>query len=438
MQTSQYARCIGRVLMISAYFYPDNNIGAIRPTKISKELYRAGYAVDVLTRYCVEEDDAGERIFTHLFGLEKRSGVSIRTQTSKQHGSVYSLLYKYYHMTKDILNAWKMRRMFKLLLNEDERLRNTQYDAVVSSFGPLSSLLCGMCYKKLHPTTKWISDFRDPVVVDFIPFPLKLLFRWYQHRANKMADVITGVSIDCLKSLHIAPNLLVNESSYVLPNGFDRDDIIGVPRALPTQGKLVFTYCGILYSGLRDFTALFRSVRALIDRGDLDKSKLLFRYAGHEGSIFLSSADVFSLRDCVEDCGYVKRQQSLEMQMKSDILLLASWNSKKMQGCVTGKVYEYMMMNKPIVAVIVGDLPDSATKKMINDMHLGCCYEDASKEIDATILEEYILMQYRRKMAGGPLIHEPVQELLDRFDYRNIAKEFIGIIDGIAPQAYGI
>lgn len=53
--------------------------------------------------------------------------------------------------------------------------------------------------------------------------------------------------------------------------------------------------------------------------------------------------------DLVEDHGLVSREESIALQRGADVLLMASWHKAAQRGILTGKLFEYMMMEKPIV-----------------------------------------------------------------------------------------
>ena len=49
-----------RILIISELFYPQNVIGALRPTKIREYLIKKGYIVDVITKSFSDQNDDSE------------------------------------------------------------------------------------------------------------------------------------------------------------------------------------------------------------------------------------------------------------------------------------------------------------------------------------------------------------------------------------------
>ena len=69
--------------------------------------------------------------------------------------------------------------------------------------------------------------------------------------------------------------------------------------------------------------------------------------------------------------------------MEADILLVSSFDYQSNEGgVITGKALEYMSANKPIIAIINGDIEHSELADIIQKGNLGCAYEEAHDEVD--------------------------------------------------------
>jgi len=161
-----------KVLIICDYFPPSTEIGAVRPSKIAKYLTQDGYEVDVFTKYPVDEKNA--HICSKVYSYD--SNGTIEEVPEKNGGGFFDVLKKWdslrlvlskFKLTViDVKNAARMLKHFKQFVEQQE----DKYDVVISTFGPFGCLLCGNYYKKKNPSVNWICDFRDPTVVDVIPF----------------------------------------------------------------------------------------------------------------------------------------------------------------------------------------------------------------------------------------------------------------------------
>ena len=95
-------------------------------------------------------------------------------------------------------------------------------------------------------------------------------------------------------------------------------------------------------------------------------------------------------------------------------------------GIVTGKLPEYMMMGKPIISIVSGELPWSTVKSMTDQCRLGFCFEEAV-EADYEALKDYIAMQYRHFCATGKVLYCPDVQEVDKYRYRSLTSELQGL-----------
>lgn len=438
-----------RILLISYYFAPQNSIGAVRPTKLAKYLTRMGHEVTVI---CGEgmtgaEDPTLRRDMEEIGDIRalrewnplrawkarKRSAAGTRTApaapvqdaaagTARQASLPRRLadaLYLYLWWLADV----SFRRA---AIRELKRLKGP-YDIVFSSYAPFSVHEIARWAKRKGIAKKWIADFRDEV---------GLSFRWqngrkerYMRMLRKEADMLCAVSEGFLEMMRF------EDVGRVLSNGFDREDAGGVAeREHEKTGELRVVYCGTIEMGRksippRDLTPMFRALRALADGKALDRERLKLVYAGGEGTLFTSYAEACGLKECVEDHGRVSREESIRLQRGADILLMASWNMASQRGILTGKLFEYMMMDKPIVCCMSGDLPQSGVKKVLEETGVGLCVEQANAEADEAALLQWLEETVERWKAGERLIPQKKEDAVEAYAYPELARTLNGWMD---------
>ena len=198
--------------------------------------------------------------------------------------------------------------------------------------------------------------------------------------------------------------------------------------------KLIFTYCGALYNGRRDLSPLFYALFNLISARKVNRKYIEIHYAGSDFRLLLTMAQKYGLEDLVVDHGVVLRDESLQLIDSCDIALLASWNTEKSQGVITGKVYELFMLHKMILCFINGALANAELKNMIECANAGYVYEEASSNIKD--LEEQIFILYNIKMNNGTIIQQYNDEYVAQYSYVTIVKQLDNIIvhGGIATE----
>ena len=413
-----------RILLISDLFYPNNIIGALRPTKIAKALTARGYTVDVFTRYRVDAAELhNQKICSHLYGFQdipqpeqpSAPGFLGRCkQNIKQNcPGLFSRLKKlsdfsYYRAT--VSDARDMEQQMETILSQVP-----VYDVVFSTFGPLSSVLCGLKYKQLHPEVNWICDFRDPMVSKHVPHVYRHLFRSCQEQACHQADSIVAVSNGYLERICQGR---WSEKSHMIPNGYDLQDFTAGDRK--TSRKFTVTYVGALYGGDRDLTPLFRAVSELREEGVIDTELFSFDYAGDEPDVFAGQAKKFGVESMVTDHGILRRKDCLDLQFSSQMLVLSTWNDKTDYGVFPGKLLEYMLIGAPIVSLTCGTMAGGEVTRVIREGKLGIAYEQAADALDYPQLKSYLKESYLRWKQTGSLDFHPDQAVLDRYNYETV------------------
>lgn len=422
-----------KVLIVSDFFFPAANIAAVRPSKIAKRLTADGYCVDVFTRYPIGEG-AGEYC-NKCFSFQSGSALNVmkKEENVKRTGIKKILFEKFNFLYMSLLKIksnLQTNRRNKQMLNAFKAFvaENPQeYDAVFTTFGPVGSLLCGLYYKKKFPQVKWICDFRDPAVVSQCG-PLKNFFRRIKEQKScRLADEIVTVSNGYMKRIC---GDKYTEKRHMIPNGYDRADMVYSGEKAEASDKLSLAYVGIFYGFMRDLRPVFRAIKELVDEGLADKDKICINYAGSDNRTILAQAEECSVKDFIVTHGVLAREDCLKLQFGSDILLLSTWNTEKECGVFPGKLLEYMLIGKPIVTTVTGDIPDSEVAQVVREGNLGIVYEEVNGKEDFAKLKEYILTQYNYKVNGKELPFNPEQSVLDRYNYDTIIKRIEALIEG--------
>lgn len=411
-----------RILIISELFYPKNAIGALRPTKIRKYLTEKGYTVDVITKSFAEKDRIENGQIWRINAVADTSG----GVAAALHSSDKGLLKELKHAKRTLISI----KSSKCYCHDIMRFINThpvpisEYDAVFTTFGPVSSILIGLALKMRYPKIKWLCDFRDPMVVEEVSVFLKPYMRALQNRACRAADKIIAVSDGYLKRIC---NGRYADKSYMIPNGYDPSDIPDMPSA-KTDGILHFVYAGALYEGKRKITPLFRALRELSDEGKIDIEKICFDYAGKDFRFLCEQAKIYNLNGIVKSYGMLSRAECLELQNLADFLVLCTWNDRGEEGVFPGKFLEYMLFNKPIIALVNGNLANSEVACVMREGKFGIACEAAVGEKDYTELKSYIQKQYQLFSAEKTLEFAPEKEVLNRYNYENIIRQIEELI----------
>lgn len=417
-------------ILILAYRYPpQSGIGSVRPSKLVKYLTADGYSPDVISVCHGSAPDDGVIRIPHGRLAEKllsrrrtpaapQAGESPRRKSpvSAVKKSVHNLIYHYYISIDYYLNFKKYYR--------SHRFDFEKYDVVLSTALPAAVIFCAQYLKKKLPRVRWICDFRDPLVCpEQFPRWENRINRFLQNRACKKADTVVTVSEGFFARIC---SECFSDKSYIIPNGFDREDIAEI-SSVPDTG-FSFAYTGVLYGSKRDLSPLFTALNELCSEGKIDIDDISLLYAGTEGTIFKNAAEKSGLGGCVTDLGLVSREESIKLQRSSRFLILATWNTPAEQGVFPGKILEYMVCERPVIALVSGSEPNSEVTKAVERLGLGISCEQA-RSGDFTKLKEYLLSEYHRFKNGLFPDFSPDRDAVENYSWERLVKKFEYIIE---------
>lgn len=436
-----------KILFISYLFAPMNIIGAVRPTKIVDGLVKDGYIVDVVTSAedkTIKSDGLSVPTqINNVYKIKKSGMFSFLAEIPKKLKKGGAKQPVASESTGVAKTSWKTELkkeirgfLFQLFLHFDflsflkgfkDALKSgsiqRDYDVIYTSYGPLSSLLCGMYAKKKMPSSKWICEFRDPVVNVVLSKSFRSYYGRIQNKACRRADEIIAVSNGYVERIC---GSTYHEKAHMIPNGYDLKD--KPENCKISSDAIELAYVGILYGGKRDLSPLFSAIRELIDENKIEPDKIIFNYAGVEFPVVKKQASQYGVERILKDYGVLARADCLDLQMSSHALVLSTWNDENEYGVFPGKFLEYMLMGKPIISVVDGNLKNSEVTQVIKEGNLGCSYESANRELDFPELKKFVYRLYSDTISGSGFKFSPSQEVLDRYNYDNIIRSIEALL----------
>jgi hypothetical protein len=189
--------------------------------------------------------------------------------------------------------------------------------------------------------------------------------------------------------------------------------------------QLVLTHAGVFY-GPRHPAPIFRGIRLLLDHGKLGRMlrvQLIGRPT-YEGRDLKSIAADFGIEDNVIVPGEVPHRQALEALRGSDIQLLVGFGGKGSEFQVPAKVFEYVGVGRPILALAPRR---SAIAEVIEQLELPSeiCDPDTPHEIAEAIFR----LDSRSRCSPG-CRPAPVGQGNCRFHRREQVGKLAKLLDG--------
>jgi glycosyltransferase involved in cell wall biosynthesis len=269
-------------------------------------------------------------------------------------------------------------------------VKRERIDVVLTTSPPPSLHLLGAAVKKATGAA-WVADLRDPLGAH----PHR---RGYESQLARLKEsTVGGVAKLVAKqadAIVAASDAIADEIRALEPkgkvvtiaNGCDFDDFTGLVHHPSDQLRI--THTGHFH-GKRDPKPF---LRALAESG-LDD--VVVRFAGDFRAADREYAEALGLGDRLELLGDVSRRRSLELQRDSDVLLLLIPESGgRGRGVLTGKIFEYLAAERPILAAVP---PDGAAAQLVRDTGAGVVA--SADDVDA--LREALLDLHRRWREGS-------------------------------------
>jgi glycosyltransferase involved in cell wall biosynthesis len=282
---------------------------------------------------------------------------------------------------------------------------------------------------KKRTAVPWIADYRDPTVGS--PFRRSdglpgWVDRTMEKRFFRAADLLLTVT-DSVRQEFIARSPEVEGKTAVLWNGFDPEEEIG-PKPIPPRPYRVLAHFGSLYGG-RTPVLPMASIDRLITRGALNPAQFRLRLVGGlEPAIREKNRPLFdklTAAGCLECLASLPRAQALQEMMASDGLLLADNNESGIGHTVPAKLFEYVRVGRPILALTAGGSP---VERLLTAS--GVPFVALSPGMSDDAIDDRMLAFLKMPSAPVPLS----QVFLADFDGRNQARTLAGLIDGMLDK----
>ncbi|WP_246147118.1 glycosyltransferase family 4 protein [Seonamhaeicola marinus] len=264
-----------------------------------------------------------------------------------------------------------------------EYIKKEQIETVITTGPPHSLHLIGLQLKeKLQ--VKWIADFRDPWTTIGYHKKLKLMKRAKNKHLflektvlNKADQVIVTSSVtkDEFSRLTAQP-------IEVITNGYDYENV----TVNSLDSKFSIAHIGSLLSK-RNPEVLWKVLRELINKVDGFKEDLQLNFVGAVSNEVIQFIRNYNLSDYVNKLGYVSHIESIKFQKKSQVLLLVEIDSEETRCIIPGKLFEYMVSGRPILAI---GPKGSDVEQILKDTNTGSySYYDSYEQITRIILNHY-------------------------------------------------
>ena len=415
-----------KLLLVTLYFPPAGGGGVQRPLKFASHLPALGIETHVLApddpKWVHTDADLalptqawvhraryvgprGRRLADELHG---RSGVDLALRRASSLGRRL--------LVPDENVTWNATAIPKAIAIA----RREEIDIVLTTSPPASIHLVGAAVQKATGA-KWVADLRDSLGAHPHRASERLAVRVKEKTSEGVARLVArraDATVAAAEAIAAEARALNPRGPVVtITNGCDFDDFAGLGY---TRGeRFRITHAGSFF-GRRDPRPF---LQALAASGLED---VTVRFVGDFRPADREFMESLGLADRVELIPYVPRRRSLELQRDSDaLLLLIPEAGGRGRGVLSGKVFEYLAAERPVLAVVP---PDGAAAELVRDTGAGVVA--APDDVDAI---RAALLELHGRWRAGALDGAPLSpDWRERLSRTNRVEELADLLRSLA------
>lgn len=349
-----------RCLIISYYFPPVGGGGVQRIVKLIKFLNRYDWDFTVLTAendvvslpedqsFLSEIDDNAYIIRIPIKNKNKQSRSRLDSLLPFKAGFLQRWLSAFFYIP-DIRKQW-IKILHPVLRKETNQ---NHYDCVLVTSPPYSLAAYAAQLSEELPIPV-ILDMRDPWTAN----PYKIHPTPFHYRKDlkieleSISRIVYGVS--AYESLiHFYKKRIRNfetASWTVVPNGFDESDFKNLSVETFNNGKFNIAFSGTFYSHINNPLPLFKAIKNLDEN---IRKNILFHHIGNSQLNLPKLISKFELENNIKLWGYLSHKDCIvKLNQMNALCFILDDQNKNSVNTVGGKVYEYLRLKKPILALV--------------------------------------------------------------------------------------
>ena len=367
-----------RVLILAYAFLPENLVGALRPARFARYLREFGFATNVVTASVQDPGVvAGEVYYVRdpvrdgrgFFGKVLRVSESLLMKIYASGGGSQAL-------------AWILNARSK----SEERM---PLDYVISTSPPIATHLTALLLKRRHPSLRWVADFRDPLYGNPSRIEKRTRFwdKYIEALIFRHADCVIATT-DALADVWRERYPQWRSKVTHIWNGFDPADDI---KALPPRrsDRKIIAHVGDIYGG-RHPEQLIDAVQHLLEAGAISPSSLEFLFAGYVDTQYMQLFDKLTQEGLLSLSPLSKSHaEARRLMAEADSLLLVDWTEGSGGLQVPAKLFVYIRIGRPILAITRMDSPVDRILARSGVPYV-CLYPGDSVEQSAAKLQRFL------------------------------------------------
>jgi len=294
-------------------------------------------------------------------------------------------------------------------------IQENNIDTIVTSGPPHSLHLIGLKLKE-ELGVKWFADFRDPWTTIGYHKALKLSsyadkkHKFLESKVLNAADTIIVTS----KTTKSEFQLLTQKPIEVITNGYDIENV----AKQTLDEKFTMAHIGSFLSD-RNPKVLWEVLQELVTENNAFSANFQLKLIGKISQEIFESLSNYQLEAYCNNLGYISHTEAIAHQRKSQVLLLIEIDSEDTKSIIPGKLFEYMVSERPIVAI---GPKDSDFAEIISSTNTGVFFTYSEKER----LKKTILSYFELFLENKLLVH-PIG--LQHYSRKSLTEKLVNLIN---------
>ena len=299
-------------------------------------------------------------------------------------------------------------------------ITNENIDIIFSTSYPYTDHLIALEIKKTI-NKPWVADFRDPwvdnkFIYDRYDEKRKVKERALEREVVTYADKIINVT-DYITQQYIERYPEFKDKFITITNGFDINDKVSIDLE---KDKFIINYSGIVTDG-QDPNIIISAIKMIIKENSNFNNDFIINFTGsiHEKYMYLFEDE--ELKNKIKVNSYIPHSEVLKEMKKASINLIILPNIEESKGIYTGKIFDYILSERPILGVMPSG---GVASNLINSTGIG-------KSIgfdDINEAKEFIESIYDLWKKGDNL-NTNSSEICKEFERKNLTKQLADIFN---------
>jgi glycosyltransferase involved in cell wall biosynthesis len=413
-----------RVLLVTMYFPPAGGGGVARPLKLATHLPELGIETHVLAPddpKWVHRDDAADVPPDATVHRVRYRGPSAKLPAEELHGLEgadrllrQAALFSRRLLVPDEFVSWGLTA----IPAARRIVRDEDIDVLVTTSPPASVNLIGAAVKQATGVP-WVADLRDSVAANPDRNVDKLAVRVKERGQALVAKLVANhADTVVVVSDAIAAEMreLGAKRVAMIPNGCDFDDFEGLEYHPGDRFRI--THTGTFFG--------HRDPRPFLSALANTEDDVVARFVGGLRSTDSEFATKLGLGERVEEIPHVPRRSALELQRDSEaLLLLLPEAGGRGRTVPSGKIFEYLAAERPILAAVP---PDGVAAELVRRADAGVVVAPDDVAALTAAIEGL-----RARWKKGALVNGSLSdELKERLSRRTRSREFADLLRELA------